>query len=221
MKKILFYISFILLLNSFLYATSFYSASTFGGSTGDYVDKTGDTMTGDLNLPSLNATYGISAATGVFSAEVSVGTLTVVGVTNKSILYTGISSSGTITLETDVWTSCGGTWDEEQDPQDDWTISGSSFTYTGTATRLFSIVAMASGESAVNATFASFAVFLNNVIESKSEQKYSMLNSENQAADIQSLVSMSTNDVIDLRCKTDDGDDLIANNMTVIIRQEN
>jgi len=31
------------------------------------VKKTGDTMTGDLALPNLNATYGVSAATGVFT----------------------------------------------------------------------------------------------------------------------------------------------------------
>uniref|UniRef100_A0A6M3LW88 Putative tail protein n=1 Tax=viral metagenome TaxID=1070528 RepID=A0A6M3LW88_9ZZZZ len=40
-----------------------------------FVLKAGDTMTGDLNLPNLNATYGVSAATGVFSGALAASTL--------------------------------------------------------------------------------------------------------------------------------------------------
>ena len=46
------------------------SSVTLEGN-GTLVRKAGDTMTGDLALPNLTATYGVSAATGVFTSSVT------------------------------------------------------------------------------------------------------------------------------------------------------
>ena len=46
------------------------STTTLQGNINNKVDRAGDTMTGDLNLPNLNATYGVSASTITASGNI-------------------------------------------------------------------------------------------------------------------------------------------------------
>ena len=63
MRKIL--IGIILLINGYCYASDYRMASS--------LSITGGTLTGDLTAPNITATYGVSAATGVFSGAMTIG----------------------------------------------------------------------------------------------------------------------------------------------------
>ena len=87
MKKIFLIISSILLLTSLSHATRFYSIGLSSATiSGNFVSKTGDTMSGDLNLPNLNATGIVDALT------LTDGTLTI----NSGQLLSGV------TVESDI-----------------------------------------------------------------------------------------------------------------------
>lgn len=79
-------------------------------STGTLVKKTGDTMSGTLNGTNISMTYGVSAATGVYTSSVTAYSLSATSATFTSISTTGYGinvASGAIISNGNIGISTG------------------------------------------------------------------------------------------------------------------
>lgn len=162
---------------------------------------------------------GISSATPTAKLEIA-GDLKVSGITHNTYVFAGSSITATTSITTDVFTTLANTFTEVIDGESEWTILGSSATYTGTNDRVIKVFAHGCGDASA-ATVASFALFQNGVKCDYCEEHYDIANNVHQAIGIQGIFSISTNDIISLQVTTDDGDNINMDHVNISIIQVN